>query len=102
MHGIEAANTVRVYDSLGTPLPLQTKKQIASLLRMKEKLIRIEFANVQVSVLNSSVFTCFNCDMYYTLAETTTTVIVDSLPSQMRLHFARSRSLNASIIIFQS
>ena len=48
-----------MYDSLGTPLPLQTKKQIASLLRTKEKLIRIKFANVQVSVLNSSQYIVF-------------------------------------------
>ena len=49
--GTEASNVVKVYDSLGTPLPLHTKKQIASLLKTKESWIRMEFANVQVSTV---------------------------------------------------
>ena len=49
--GTEASNVVRVYDSLGTPLPLHTKKQIPSLLKTKDSCIRMEFANVQVSMI---------------------------------------------------
>lgn len=45
--GTEATNVVRVYDSLGTPLPLHTKKQIAAMLKTKERSIKMEFANVQ-------------------------------------------------------
>lgn len=43
------ANTIRVYDSLGTTLPFQTKKQIACLLKTENQTISIEYANVQVS-----------------------------------------------------
>ena len=44
----KVADTVRVYDSLGTPLPSQTRKQIASLVKTQGNSIMIEYANVQV------------------------------------------------------
>ena len=43
------ADTIRVYDSLGTSLPFDTKKQIACLLKTQNRSICIEYANVQVS-----------------------------------------------------
>ena len=42
-------DTVRVYDSLGAPLPSHTKKQIATLITTNGNSIRIEYAYVQVS-----------------------------------------------------
>ena len=53
--GTEATNVVRVYDSLGTPLPLHTKKQIAAMLKTKERSIKMEFANVQVMTIIISI-----------------------------------------------
>ena len=44
------ADTIRVYDSLGTSLPFDTKKQIACLLKTENQKISIEYANVQVSL----------------------------------------------------
>ena len=41
-------NVVRVYNSPRTPLPSNTKKQIASLIKSKDASIAIEYANVQV------------------------------------------------------
>ena len=43
-------DTIRVYDSLGTTLPLDTKKQIACLLKTEGQTISIEYANVQVGL----------------------------------------------------
>ena len=47
--GVKATNVVRIYDSLGTPLPSQTRRQIAILMKTTEKSITIEYANVQVN-----------------------------------------------------
>ena len=49
--GVSTPAAVRVYDSLNAPLPTHTKKQIASIMRVEEKEIILEFANVQVSML---------------------------------------------------
>lgn len=42
-------DAIRVYDSLGTTLPFDTKKQIACLLKTESQTISIEYANVQVN-----------------------------------------------------
>ena len=44
------SSTVRVYVSLSTTLPLDTKKQIAAILHSPEEEIKLEYANVQVNV----------------------------------------------------
>ena len=54
----KAINVVREYDSLGTSLPSQTKKQIASLMKTKDNSITIEYASVQVR-------NCFNGFIIY-------------------------------------
>ena len=45
------SSTVRVYDSLRTDLPLDTKKQIVAILHSPEEEIMLEYANVQVNKL---------------------------------------------------
>ena len=52
--GAKATNVIRIYDSLGTPLPSQTRKQIANLMKTIEKSITIEYANVQVKLYSST------------------------------------------------
>ena len=47
--GFTSPSTVRVYDSLNTALPLDTKKQIAAILHSPEEEIKLEYANVQVN-----------------------------------------------------
>ena len=107
--GTEASNVVRVYDILEseTPLPLHTKKQIASLLKTKESCIRMEFVNVQVSTIgqfyyNSSHVIHFsllqrqhnysNCGLF-AIANATATYMEQQLESlsysvgEMRRHF---------------
>ena len=49
--GVSTPATVRVYDSLNTPLPAHTKKQIASIMHVEGKEMILEYANVQVSLL---------------------------------------------------
>lgn len=51
--GVNATNSIRIYDSLGTPLPSQTRMQIANLMKTTESLITIEYANVQVNYSNN-------------------------------------------------
>ena len=48
--GVKATNVIRIYDSLGTSLPSQTRRQIANLMKTMENSITIEYANVQVNV----------------------------------------------------
>ena len=45
--GSTSHSTVRVYDSLNTALPLDTKKQIAAIVHSPEEEIKREYANVQ-------------------------------------------------------
>ena len=47
--GSTSPSTVRVYDSLNTALPLDTKKQIAAIVHSPEEEIKLEYANVQVN-----------------------------------------------------
>ena len=48
-----------MYDSLGIPLPSQTRKQIASSIKTKDDSITIEYGNVQVrNCING--FTCYS------------------------------------------
>ena len=47
--GSTSHSTVRVYDSLNTALPLDTKKQIAAIFHSPEEEIKLEYANVQVN-----------------------------------------------------
>ena len=47
--GCTSPSTVRVYDSLGIDLPLNTKKQIAAILHSPEEEIKLEYANIQVN-----------------------------------------------------
>lgn len=49
--GVKATNVIRIYDSLGTSLPSQTRRQIANLMKTTENSITIEYANVQVKLL---------------------------------------------------
>ena len=49
--GSTSPSTVRVYDSLGKALPLDTKKQVAAILHSPEKEIKFEYANVQVRMI---------------------------------------------------
>lgn len=44
---VDSPATVRVFDSLSSPLPEHTKQQIAAILNTSEPQIKIEFANVQ-------------------------------------------------------
>ena len=48
--GFTSPSTVRVYDSLGKGLPLDTKKQIAAILHSPDEEIKLEYANVQVHI----------------------------------------------------
>lgn len=48
--GSTSPSTVRVYDSLGKGLPLDTKKQIAAILHSPDEEIKLEYANVQVHI----------------------------------------------------
>ena len=48
--GSTPPSTVRVYDSLGKGLPLDTKKQIAAILHSPDEEIKLEYANVQVHI----------------------------------------------------
>lgn len=48
--GSTSPSTVRVYDSLGKALPLDTKKQVAAILHSPDKEINLEYANVQVRI----------------------------------------------------
>ena len=56
---------MRVFDSLSSPLPEHIKQQIAAILNTSEPQIKIEFANVQVSVgirLHDVPYPVFNVD----------------------------------------
>ena len=59
--GSTSPSTVRVYDSLGKALPLDTKKQVSAILRSPDKEIKLEYANVQVA-MNNKNFTHYFVD----------------------------------------
>ena len=69
--GTEASNVVRVYDILEseTPLPLHTKKQIASLLKTKESCIRMKFVNVQVSTIGQFYYNSSHVIHFFLITE---------------------------------
>lgn len=47
--GVKVTNVIRVYDSQGTTLTSDARKQVASLMKTRESSITVEYANVQVS-----------------------------------------------------